>query len=116
MGKNPIISDYSPFIRDLTTTGSPAAGPGVHVGRELESRTSGGTYIIYHNRFYPIKKGFIHHVGNFSVGEHLVIVMRLIQSQTQRGPRSATLVHHHPDGKVCLFVLQVIFYHFTCLF
>ena len=115
MGNNLIISDYSPFIKDLTTTGSTAAGPGVHVGRELEPRTSGGTYIINRYRFYPIKKGFIHHVGNFSVGKHLIIVMRLIQSQTQRGPRSATLVHHHPDVKVCLLVLQVIFYHFTCL-
>lgn len=116
MGKNPIISDYSPCIKDLTATGGPAGSPGVHVGRELESRTSGGTYIINHYRFYPIIKGFIHYVGNFSVGKHLIIVMRLIQSQTQRGPRSATLVHHHPDGKICLLVLQVIFYHFTCLF
>ena len=116
MGKNLIISDFSPFFRNLATAGSSTAFLCVQAGGQLEAGSPGAIHKVNRYRFYLVKKILIHQIFNIFVGKNFIIVMRLIQSHAQRGSRSATLIHHHPDGKARFLVLQEVLDHLACFF
>ena len=105
-----------PWQRPLTAAAWTSAGRLRlrHAGLDIKTRAHDGFNIIHFNGFNVFKKFLFYDEGKVSVIKYFVTISWLIQSQAQRGPGSAPLGEHHPDGRYNIPVFQKILYHFTC--
>ena len=71
-----------------------------------EPRSMGRFNKINREGFYLVKKLLVNEVSNPVFFHDFVIPFWLVQSHTQRGPRSPTLREENPDDCFVLFVLE----------
>lgn len=71
-----------------------------------KARSVSRIHKINRERFHLVKKLLVNEVSNPVFFHDLVIPFWLIQSHTQRGPRSPTLGEKNPDNCFVLFVLE----------
>jgi hypothetical protein len=96
--RDPSLKKWHLSLVSLTATGA-AGFFSLQVRRDMKSGPHGGIYKIEFDGFDAFEEIFIDHEGNTFVRKKGVIIPWLIQSQTQSGPRSATLAVYDPDRR-----------------
>jgi hypothetical protein len=98
---------------------SATAGPAVSLrfqfGRDRESFPVRRIDIIDFNGLYSLKEVFADEISDTLLSKNVVIFAWFIQNQAQRGPRSASLIIDHPNGRNFLLILEGLLDHFSRL-
>ena len=110
---------FWPAAYRLTVELAGAASAGFSLfkaGGNGKSRTPPGFNEIYNNGLDLVEQLFVHKIGNPIVFHDLIIIFRLIQSHTQRGPRSPTLRKENPNNRFVFLFLEELLNHLVRFF